>query len=148
MWREHFFKVQNAVEEEHSPTQVCYVSLLQSGQGHDKDDELLSAGLSWLHVDRGCETCQTNCRQLVGNRAGNHSCSSTLLLVAMCCLKELHILDWPLLWKADLCDNHALYWHLICLSWMDYFSNGEVFTNTHLNKFVNQSLQDLILLGA
>ncbi len=42
--------------------------------------------------------------------------------------------------KAHLCNNHAVYstsWYATAVRWMDYLGEGEVPTNTDLDRFVN-----------
>ncbi len=69
------------------------------------------------------------------------ACSSAAS-VALCCVIKLHILEWPFIVVSlrytcaiIMLSNQHL--DITPVRWMDYLGQGEVLTNTDLDRFVN-----------
>ena len=56
--------------------------------------------------------------------------------VALCCVTELHILEWPFIVPSTRCTcvMRMLSWYATPVRWMDYLGKGEMHANRDVNK--------------
>ena len=86
--------------------------------------------------------------------SGGHSCSPhancTLsqldTSLALCCVTQLHILQWPFIVPSTRCTCVMImpfnqFLDMPHVRWMDYLGKGEMLTNWDVNTFVDNILE-------